>query len=98
VTFYLSPEAEVELAEAVDFYALNVSARVAGNFLALFEEKAQLLVEFPRIGAPTTKGRRLFPIGRYPYSILYREIAGGIRISAIAHHARRPKYWKGRKP
>lgn len=98
MTFHLSPEAEVELAEAVGFYALNVSARVAGNFLALFEEKAQLLIEFPRMGAPTTNGRRLFPIGRYPYSILYREVEGGVRISAVAHHARRPKYWQRRDP
>ena len=98
MTFFLSPEAEAELTEAVDFYALNVSAKVASNFLAMFEQKAQLLVEFPHLGAPTTKGRHLFPIGRYPYSILYREVEGGIRISAIAHYARRPKYWQKRKP
>ncbi len=43
MTWYLSPEAELELAEAVDFYVLNVSPKVARNFLARFEEKAQLL-------------------------------------------------------
>jgi plasmid stabilization system protein ParE len=97
VTWYLSPEAEVELAEAVDFYALNVSPRVATNFLARFEERAQLLAEFPGLGTPTSNGRRLFPIGRYPYSILYREHEGNVRISALAHHARRPKYWQLRQ-
>lgn len=71
MTYSLTPEAEAELAEAVEFYALNVSARVAANFLALIEEKAQLLTKFPGLGAPTTKGRRLLPIGRYPYSLLY---------------------------
>jgi plasmid stabilization system protein ParE len=98
VIFYLSPEAEVELAEAIDFYALNVSPRVARNFLAKFEERASLIVEFPGLGTPTSKDRRLLQLGRYPYSILYREHEGVIRITAIAHHARRPKYWQGRQP
>jgi toxin ParE1/3/4 len=98
VTYFLSPEAEVELAEAVDFYSLNASPRVARNFLATFEEKALLLSEFPGMGTPTTKDRHLFPIGRYPYWILYRADEGAIRISAIAHYARRPRYWQNRKP
>jgi toxin ParE1/3/4 len=98
VTFLLAEEAEAELAEAIDFYALNVSPRVAGNFLALVEEKLHLLVEFPGLGAPTSKGRRLLPIGRYPYSILYRENASIIYVSAFAHQARRPGYWQSRKP
>ena len=98
MTYFLSPEAEVELAEAVDFYALNASARVARNFLATFEEKALLLCEYPGMGTPTTKGRHLFPIGRYPYWILYRAEGEAIRVSAIAHYARRPRYWQNRKP
>jgi toxin ParE1/3/4 len=60
--------------------------------LIKFEEKAQLLAEFLGIGTPTTKGRRLFPIGRGPYSMLYRIQDGAVRISAIAHHSRRPGY------
>jgi toxin ParE1/3/4 len=98
VTYRLSPIADTELSEAVEFYALNVSPAVARNFLTTFEEKARLLVEFPHIGTPTTKGRRLFLIGRYPYSILYRPDGGEIYISAIAGHFRRPKYWERRKP
>ena len=98
MNYLLTPEAESELAVAVTFYALNVSLNVARNFLAKFEEKAQLLTEFPGIGTPTTKGRQLFPIGRYPYSILYRVHDGAVRISAIAAHARRPLYWHKRQP
>jgi plasmid stabilization system protein ParE len=63
VNYVLTPEAEAELAEAVTFYAMHVGLNVARNFLIKFEEKAQLLTEFPGIGTPTTKGRRLFPIG-----------------------------------
>jgi plasmid stabilization system protein ParE len=98
VTYFLTPEAEVELTEAVDFYALNASPKVARNFLALFEEKALLLSEFPSMGTPTANGRHLFPIGRYPYWILYRAEGGIVRISAIAHFARKPRYWQSRSP
>lgn len=98
MTYFLSAEVEAELGEAIDFYTLNVSRKVAENFFAKFVEKAELLVEFPGLGAPTSKGRRLFPIGRYPYSILYRERDGAIYISAVAHQSRCPKYWQARKP
>ena len=84
---FLTPEAEAELAEAVAFYATNVSLNVARNFLAKFEEKARLTAEFPGI-----------PIGRDPYSLLYRVHDGAVRISAIAAHARRPRYWQRRRP
>lgn len=96
VSYFLSPEAEAELSEAVGFYAEHVSANVARNFLAIFDEKARLLSEFPGLGTPTSKGRLLFPIGRYPYSLLYRAESGVIRISAIAHHSRLPSYWECR--
>ena len=96
MSYFLTPEAEAELAEAVSFYATHVSVTVARNFLARFEEKARLLSEFPGLGTPTAKGRRLFPIGRYPYSMIYRAEPGAIRISAIAHHSRRPRYWQHR--
>lgn len=96
MNYFLTPEAEDELAEAVAFYAANIGLNMARSFLAKFEEKAQLLTEFPGIGTPTTKGRLLFPIGRYRYSMLYRVQDGAVRISAIAHHSRRPRYWQRR--
>lgn len=96
MSYYLTPEADTELTEAVAFYAERVSLTVARNFLRKFEETAAPLAEFPGLGTPTTQGRQLFPIGRYPYSMLYRAEPGGVRISAIAHHSRRPRYWEQR--
>lgn len=98
MTWQLTPEAEAELAEAVRFYVNSVSTKVADIFLSQVERKARLLTQFPDLGTPTTNGRRLMPIGRYPYSLLYRLDAGEIRISAIAAHARRPGYWQTRQP
>ncbi len=83
--------------DAVLFCAQKFSPSVAQNFLDVFESKLQLISEFPGVGTETSKGRRLFPMGRYPYSILYRVDDGVVRVSAIAHHARRPGYWQSRK-
>lgn len=93
MNYVLTPEAEAELAEAVAFHALQVSPNVARHFLAVFEQKARLLTEFPGIATPTTMGRHLLPLGRYPYSLLYR-----VQDGAIAHHACRPGYWQKRSP
>ena len=95
--YSLSPEADRELTDAVAAYAAQVSVAIARDFLDTFEKKALLVAAFPGIGTVTTRGRRLFPIGRYSYSMLYRVEGGVVRISAIAHHSRRPGYWQGRK-
>jgi plasmid stabilization system protein ParE len=97
VSYQLAPEAEAELSEAVMFCAQQYSQAVAANFLETFEAKVRLISAFPGVGTPTSKGRRLFPIGRYPYSILYRVNDGLVYISAVAHHSRRPGYWQMRK-
>jgi toxin ParE1/3/4 len=89
VNYVLTPQAETELLEAATFYAQNVSMAVAENFLA-----TRLIAEFPGIGTPSVNRRRLFPIGRFPLSLLYRVEANEVRISAIAHHSRGPGYWR----
>jgi hypothetical protein len=33
---------------------------VARNFLAMFEQKVQVFAEFPGVGTPVSRGRRLF--------------------------------------
>lgn len=56
MSYYLTPEADTELTEAVAFYAERVSLTVARNFLRKFEETAAPLAEFPGLGTPTTQG------------------------------------------
>ena len=96
MSYLLTPEAEAELRDAAAFYAREISPATAIKFLTVFEEKASLISRFPGLGTPTSKGRKLFPVGRFSYSFLYRDEGGNIRISAVAHHSRRPGYWDGR--
>jgi hypothetical protein len=62
VTYSLHPGAEQDIADALDFYREQAGVLIAQRFLSEFERIAQLLVEHPDIGTPTSKGRRVFPL------------------------------------
>ena len=97
MSFFLSPEAEEELAEALAFYAARASTSVANAFLSEFTRAARLVAANPGLGTPALRRWRLFPLHRFPYSLVYRAANEGVRIAAIAHQRRRPEYWRGRK-
>ena len=97
VSYFLSQEAEEELAEAIAFYNEQASMSVANAFLSEFTRAARLVAENPGLGKPPSRGRRLFPLHRFPYSLVYRAEDEGVRIGAVAHHSRRPGYWRARK-
>lgn len=92
MTFSLGPGAESDIADALDFYAEHAGDAVARRFLIEFERVAQLLVEHPGFGTPTTKGRRVFPLRVFPYSVVYRSLDDSIRIIVVRHQHRRPGY------
>lgn len=96
MSWSLSPDAEAELDQAAAYYLDQASVAVAGAFLDEFERAARLIVEYPGLGTPASRGRRLMPMRRFPFSLLYRVKGTEIRISAVAHHRRRPGYWRHR--
>lgn len=97
MSFVLTPEAAAELSDAASFCRTHFGPVAAENFLATFEAKVRLIADFPGVGTSTSKGRRLYPIGRYPFSILYKVEDGITRVSAISHHGRKPAYWQERR-
>ena len=97
MTYSLYPGAEQDIADAMDFYAEQAGPIVAQSFLAEFERVAELLVEHPGFGTPTTKGRRAFPLRVFPYSIVYRSLEASIRIVIIRHQHRKPGYGRARR-
>ena len=88
----LLPAAEVDVAEAAAFYEQTGSAVVAAKFVAEFKRVAHVLLEFPGIGSPKTRGRRGFSLSLFPYTIIYRQTNDGITILVVKHDRRRPKY------
>jgi toxin ParE1/3/4 len=81
--------------EAADFYDMQ-SPGLGSEFLAELERTMRSLMEFPE-AALLIQGRvRRRTIAKFPYAIIYSLRPDEIRILAVAHHKRRPFYWRGR--
>ncbi|MFL5381639.1 MAG: type II toxin-antitoxin system RelE/ParE family toxin [Longimicrobiaceae bacterium] len=56
----------------------------------------ELLTEHPYAGRPTRFGARRLTLHTYPYDLIYRLHDGGVLVTAVAHHRRKPWYWANR--
>ncbi|VUX47944.1 conserved hypothetical protein [Candidatus Defluviicoccus seviourii] len=63
--------------------------------IALLEEAIVPLATMA--GQAGARGAKRFVLKRFPYDIVVRELPDEILVIAIAHHARRPGYWRGRR-
>ena len=89
--------AEQDIADAMDFYNEHAGPHVAQGFFNEFNRVAKLLLERPKLGAAITKGRRVFAMRVFPYSIVYRELPDGIRIIVVRHQRRKPGFGGSRR-
>lgn len=88
----LHPAAEQDIHEAAAFYEREGSPIVAARFVAEFKRLAILLLEHPEIGSPRASGRRGFSMRVFPYTVVYRVVAGDIRILVVKHDSKRPGF------
>lgn len=88
--------AEHELAEAAEFYDQE-SPGLGRRFLDEVEASTLLLRRHPYAAAKVHGAIRRFVLPQFPYYLLYRVTAKEkIRVLAIAHQKRNPRYWIGR--
>jgi plasmid stabilization system protein ParE len=97
VKVLLHPAAEVDVAEAAEYYARTGSPAVAAKFVAEFGRVANLLVEYPNIGSPRSQGRRGFSMSLFPYTVIYRASGDTMLILVVKHDSRRPGFGGSRK-
>jgi len=87
--------AEAEINEAADFYDLR-SPGLGSAFIDEVQYAIGKIAEFPE-AAPLIQDRvRKRHIARFPYSLVYSVRQDEIRVLAVAHHRRRPFYWRSR--
>jgi plasmid stabilization system protein ParE len=72
-------------------------ARLANRFLSEFERVVKLRLEFPGIGTPADDLRRVHPLHDFPYSVIYRETGGHIRVLVVRGHFRDPAFGERRR-
>ena len=88
--------AESEIDEAANFYDI-ASPGLGSVFIDEIEHTIQSISEFPE-AAPLVRGRvRKRIVTKFPYSLIYSVRPDQIRVLAVAHHKRRPFYWRGRR-
>lgn len=88
----LHPAAQNDIEEAAGFYEGTGFSALAAKFVAEFKRVSQLLLEFPGIGSPRSRGRQGFSMSIFPYTVIYRSNTEGIMVLVVKHDSRRPGY------
>ena len=95
MTLDFHPLADRELTEAAQFYESQAGG-LGGDFLDEIQAMLDLLESFPELGRPVRGTLRTLPTRRFPYSLVYDLQPNHLRIVAVAHQRRRPRYWTDR--
>jgi plasmid stabilization system protein ParE len=94
-------EADAEYRFAGQWYEAR-REHLGVEFLDAVDATIDQIVAMPRAGArvhrlPADLTVRRWAVPRFPYHVIYLEMATHIRILAIAHDRRKPGYWKERR-
>ena len=88
-------EARRELYEARDYYD-EQRPGYGELFVEAVEGEFALLLQFEKIGKQVGRGIRRHTLINWPYGIFYQVRGDELIIIAVAHHRRRPGYWRSR--
>ena len=89
----------IRLVDAARDELLAEVAKDGVGFSRAVRAAFKLIARFPEAWAayPKRPGIRRYVMKRYPFVIVYRELATEIRVLAVAATRRRPGYWRGRR-
>ncbi len=89
------PAARAEIRAAHEWY-LSKSATAAAEFVEQLDHAISRIQEAPERYPETRHQRRRFVLLNFPFALVYRTAPSEIEIIAVAHHSRRPGYWRSR--
>jgi plasmid stabilization system protein ParE len=95
MTVRLLEPAEIELAEAFDYYE-SQSRGLGDRFRAHVRAAVDRIIAHPLAWRRITSNIRKCRVQQFPYAIVYTVEDDAILIVAIMHLARRPGYWRDR--
>jgi hypothetical protein len=85
-----------ELADAVAWY--DERDRLLGDaFMDEFKKAVARIRDFPQAWQQLSPRSRRCRLARFPYGVVYQFLPDHIRIIAVAHLHREPKYWTSRE-
>jgi hypothetical protein len=98
--FYLLQAAELERDEAIGWYERERPG-LGLQFLERYEATVQHALRFPDAGSHVTDRRlardvRRHLLEQFPYDLVTTVAGEHLVVVAVAHHKRRPGYWRRR--
>jgi hypothetical protein len=94
----ISPSAEIDIEEALDHYK-SISNELNSSLYKNIQKAITDIKMNPLLFQKINKGKqyRKINIDHFPYKLIYRVSRIELAIVALAHHKRKPNYWKKRK-
>jgi toxin ParE1/3/4 len=89
------PAAEEEFIESAAYYEASVPG-LGERFVSDVRRTIEQLLEYPEIGPQIDANLRRVVLTHFPYSLIYSFTPGLLRVIAVAHMRRRPRYWQSR--
>lgn len=89
------PAASEELLETASYYEDQIPG-LGERFIVEVERVVGVLSDQPEIGQRVGEICRRILLVRFPFSLIYSIEPDHLWIMAVAHHRRRPGYWKER--
>ena len=93
--FRFDPEARRDLRESAMWYRER-SPQAAADFRAAVSRAILSIAQAPQRCPVHLYGTRRCVLHDFPFSIVYLDDPDSVTIVAVAHHKRRPGYWKER--
>jgi toxin ParE1/3/4 len=93
----LSLEALTDAQQVADWYIDQYAGPAALALSAEIDSALEKLCRSPGLGTPGPEGTRIWPIHRFPVSLVYRVQGDELRVIAVASQRKRPGYWRGRR-
>jgi plasmid stabilization system protein ParE len=92
----IHPAAVKESRKAYRWY-LRRSPAAASRFQVALEAALEQIMRSPDRWPAYLHGTRYRLLRRFPFIVVYRQLADRLQVLAVAHGRRRPGYWKRRK-
>jgi plasmid stabilization system protein ParE len=93
--FSVHPQARAELKQAARRYEEQTEG--AGERLVILVRAALKTIAAAPERWPDRGGHRQLPLSRYPYAVVYTVSDDEVKVMAIAHGKRKPRYWTKRR-
>ncbi len=89
------PDALVEMVEAARYYE-GIQPALGHRYLEAVSTAVRRVRLQPAIYAVLDDAFRQCRVERFPFVVVFREVADAIQVIAVAHARRRPRYWAER--